>query len=88
MQLVWTKNIKDPEAKVRFENSLVGSRQVLDRLKEILSEIETTDLDRSEMEPKSYESPSWAFRQAHKNGFRQAIHLIDKIITIEPRDPQ
>lgn len=86
MQIIWTKNIKDPEEKVRFENSLIGSRHVINRLKEILKEIEEEDLDRSEIDPKVYDSPSWSHKQAHKNGFRQALRIVDTIITLDPKE--
>lgn len=82
MITAWTKHLKTEEEKQRFTNSVLGSKTVLTRLKDILKEIED-DQEKIERDTRIYESPSWAYKQAHLNGFRDCLGKINKIITID-----
>ena len=67
---------KDPEAKKKFEEYVLGSGLLLERLLEICeSEIKNVDTSR-EIE---YDKPNWDYRQAHKNGVREAFQKIKKL---------
>lgn len=85
MYSIWTRNLSDQEEKTKFENSVRSAREVLDRQKTLLQE-ELKDLDRSEVDLKSYDSPSWSAKQAHKNGDRSRIMWMLKLIDLDQQD--
>lgn len=85
MDINWTKNIKDEEEKTRFTNTLLHTKTVFRRMKEILKEYEE-DLDSKETNLKTYEIPHWDHRQAHCNGYRQCLRQIDKLITLDQKE--
>lgn len=82
MYSAWTQHLKEPEDKKRFEGSVAASKTVLDRLKTIVSSLQS-GLDQDEINKKYYESPSWAYRQAHNNGFRHALNFVNTIIDLD-----
>jgi hypothetical protein len=75
----WTRHLKTEEEKTRFKNIYSGSKQVLERLSELLDQIENDD-DELETNPKVYDIPNWPYRQADLNGHRRAIKQIKKLI--------
>lgn len=82
MFIGWTRHLKDPVEKDRFEKSILSSKPVLNRLKEMLDGFETS-LDYSEQTVKAYENPSWAYLQADKNGYRRCLAQIKEIIDLD-----
>ena len=78
----WTDHIKDPEEKKRFEGSIVAAKSVLDRLKDILKMLDS-GVSQDEFKKDHYEKPSWAFRQAHDNGYRHCIRTVDTLIDLD-----
>jgi len=82
MMAQWTKNLDKDEDKKNFQNSILGSRPVLERLYELLDE-EERDLDSSELKEAVYDSPSWSALQAHKNGQRSMIRKIKQLINLD-----
>lgn len=82
MMSQWTKNLSSPEEKERFQNSILGSRPVLERLCELLNE-EEKDLDLSEFKDSVYDTPSWSAKQAHKNGERSMLRKIKSLINLD-----
>lgn len=80
MYSVWTKHLADADKKTQFNNSILGSKVVLDRAVAILKE-EVIALENAEVNPKIYNLPNWDYRMAHDNGFkagmRVAIRLLD-----------
>lgn len=85
MQTIWTNHIKELDEKVQFEKSLLHSKWILNRLKEILDSMER-GLDRQEVSPKAYDTPNWENKQAHANGFRQCLYTIKDLITLDHKD--
>lgn len=85
MYIDWTKNLKTQEEKTNFEHMLRSSKTVLGRLQELLQEREE-GLDRSETDMKVYDLPNWESRQAHKNGFRQCLHIVNKLIDLDQQE--
>lgn len=75
----WTRHLKSEEEKERFKNIYSGSKQVLERLSELLDQIENDDSE-LETNPKVYDIPNWPYRQADLNGHRRAIKQIKKLI--------
>lgn len=82
MYIEWTKHLKDPENKERFTKEIYSARSVLERLFDILVEKEQS-LDRSETNMSVYETPNWDYRQAHKNGNREAISFLKNLINLD-----
>ena len=82
MKTAWVKNLQTDEEKKRFESSLVSARLVLDRLTQLLTE-EEEGIDRSEFLIDTYESASWAAKQAHKNGQRAMLQKIKNLINLD-----
>lgn len=86
MYTMWTKHIEDTEEKKRFEKYVLGSKRLLNRLKDILQEQEDA-LNVGEMSPKNYDSPSWAYKQAHSNGYRQCLNVLKKLVDLDQQLP-
>lgn len=82
MYVEWTKHLKDPEVKSRFENQIYSAKDVLDRIKVLLSEKEET-LDRQEMNIEVYNMPNWENRQAHKNGQRSSLAWLKQLVDLD-----
>lgn len=84
MKTIWTKNLKTEEEAEHFNNSLRGSKIVLDRLYQLLDE-KDQELDRSQKSMESYESPNWELKTAHKNGYSSALSHIKNLISLDPQ---
>lgn len=82
---VWTKHTKTEQEKTDYARSLQNSGWILRDLSKILKDMEE-DLDRAETNPKNYEVPNWAYRQAHNNGYRQALNIVNKIINLDQKE--
>lgn len=68
---------KDPEAKKKLETSVLNSRVALERLREIITE----EIKAGEALPKTdYDSPSWAYKQADRNGALRAYQNVLKLL--------
>ena len=85
MKLVWTKHLKTQEEKEQFQKLLLGNKQILKVLKKILDEKDLS-LERSENTLESYNTPSWAFKQAHKNGYRSCLEAIKDLINLDQKE--
>lgn len=81
----WTQHLSNPEDKAKFQQEIYGAKRVLDRLRDIVSEKETS-MDVQEMSLNSYESPSWAYRQAHNNGFKQCLTAFSNLINLDQKE--
>lgn len=82
MYVEWTRHIKDPEAKSNFERQIKSAKPVLDHLITILKEKEVA-IDRSEMSITVYDTPNWSERQAHKNGNRESLAFLSKLVDLD-----
>lgn len=85
MYVDWTRHLPDPAEKEKFELKIRSSKVVLERLQALLKEREM-GLDRSETDIKSYDLPNWEYRQAHKNGFRQCLQILNKLIDLDQQE--
>jgi len=85
MITAWTKHLKDPEDKKKFEDSLLHTRWLLDHLKKLIEE-DLTGLDRSETDIRTFDQPNWAYRQAFKNGCRMSYNRILTLINLDQKD--
>lgn len=82
MYVAWTKHLQDPKEKEEFKRTILGSKQVLGRLNDILKDMEN-DLNIVEVSPKTYDIPNWDYRQAHNNGYRQCLYILKKLINLD-----
>ena len=78
--LRWTQHLKTEEQKERFLQALRNDTLVLGRLKEVIEE-DLAALSRREVRTDSYESPSWAFQQAHYNGVKQQLLALRDLLS-------
>lgn len=77
----WTKHLKNEKDKEDFSKYVLGSKALLNRLREILEDKEHS-LDYSETALETYDNNNWSYRQAHKNGYRSCIRSIKKLIDL------
>jgi hypothetical protein len=82
MYSAWTKNLRDPEEVIRFQNTVQSAKPVLDRLTQLIEEEENA-LDRSETDIRVFDLPNWAERQAFKNGCRSYMNTVKKLINLD-----
>lgn len=80
----WTDHLPDGQ-KDRFKTVVQSSRAALDRLSQILVEREK-QLERSELRPEAYNNSNWAYLQAHRNGFKQALNQIQELINLDQKE--
>lgn len=74
----WIKNLPKDEQE-EFEKTLRHSTAVLSRLGVIVDE-KLNGLEREENSLQVYDSPSWAFKQAHLNGERAGLTKIKQLL--------
>lgn len=82
MQIDWTKHLKDPEEKKRFEVYLQSCGQAFRRLQTLLKEKENA-LNSAERSVEAYDSPNWAERQAHRNGNMEMLWFLKTLVDLD-----
>lgn len=82
MYIKWTENLKTEEEKQRFLNTLKSSQSVLERLQEIIKQQKSV-IESSETDIETYDTPNWSSKQAHLNGYRNALNYINKLIDLD-----
>lgn len=82
MMMDWTKHLTG-DAKTNAEKEIRNSTFVVGRIKELIAEYET-ELRQIETKMDTYDSPSWACKQAHINGRRQELNRFLKLFTLDP----
>lgn len=80
MNQIWTAHLQTPEEKQRFINQLRGSSEVLERLNQLI-EMKQNELGAAERNISVYQSPNWAYLQAHRNGYSNAMSIIKNLLT-------
>lgn len=80
MQTVWYQHLRNKEEQEKFKQIVQSSKITLDRLNEIVYTMIKSGESTSE---EDYESPSWAYRQADRNGYIRALQTITKLIDIK-----
>lgn len=81
----WTKQTKTAQEKKEIEQLVLNSEKVLDKLKEILYNIQVR---KSDTVLTDYDTPSWSHKQAHLNGEQAMLQKILEIVTITEREDQ
>jgi len=81
----WTKHISDAAEKEKFKQTVLSSKTTLQRLQAMINEMKE-EVDNLELNNKIYDVPNWDYRQAHLNGFKDAIKKINRILTLDQQD--
>lgn len=81
----WTKHCKTPEEKTQYLESLRRAEWLLSHIKQLINE-NAASFENTESSTKIYDNPNWSFRQAHANGYRQALRDFNKLLTLDPQD--
>lgn len=77
----WYSNLPKVEQE-EFKKLVLGSRKVLDRVKEICyNTIQSGVLPNAD----DYDNPSWAYKQADRNGYLRAYKEILQLTTLDKR---
>lgn len=87
MITAWTQHLTNPEDKERFKQAVQAAKPVLERLKELVEQKESS-MEFQEMSLTSYENPNWPYRQAHQNGFKQCLAAYKKLLTLDQQKDQ
>lgn len=82
MIIDWVKHCKSEEERQDYINSLARAKWVLDDLSKLVNS-NLVGREAAEISPKTYESPNWAFQQAHNNGYKQALKDVLKLINLD-----
>ncbi len=82
MNVVWTKHCTSEEEKQLYITSLKRVKWVLDDLNKLVDS-NLASGEAVEISPKSYDNPNWAYRQAHLNGYKQALKDLKNLTTID-----
>lgn len=85
MKTRWTSHLKTQEEKDRFESSLRNSRFVLERLEDIMRE-DLSQMDSLATNMQDYQSPSWAYIQADRNGAKRHLLRYLKLLNLDQKD--
>lgn len=75
----WSKHLKTEAERKEFSSVVLNDRLVLGRLAEIIDE-KLAGLQSRETSLTEYDSPSWAYRQAHMNGIKAGLTAIRNLL--------
>jgi hypothetical protein len=80
MKTVWTKGIKDKDAKDEIRSAFKSSVFLRERLAEML-DAKITEKDRAAMDAEGYDCANWAYKMADVQGYKRALVEIISLIT-------
>ena len=81
MQIQWFNHLKDPQEQSSFKTYILSSKKVLDRAVELCyNRLENKEMISSEVD---YESASWAYKQADRNGYIRAYKEIINLLSVD-----
>lgn len=81
----WTKHLKTDDEKKQYVESLQRAGWLLEHIKQLINTSQEA-LSAAEVSPKSYDNPNWAYRQAHSNGYKQALKDFTKLLTLDQKE--
>jgi hypothetical protein len=79
LPLDWVKHLKDPTKREEYIQTLRASQTIIERLTTLLEEYEIA-IDKTETSLVEYDSPSWAYKQAHRNGQRSTLKYLSDLL--------
>jgi hypothetical protein len=78
MKSAWFAKCKTKEDKDKTRQVILSNRESLDRLKDVLEPM------LKEIAPAAdYDSPSWAYKQADRNGYNRALTTVLDLINLD-----
>jgi hypothetical protein len=84
----WAQHLPENE-KEDFQRLVWRAKPVLDRVTDLIN-AEVRAIDDTERDPKAYDNPSWAYKQAYKNGLRTGFSKIKEFVDLnkqqKPKD--
>jgi len=80
LPIAWYGELKKDEDKKKLEEVIRHSTVALGRLKEIV-EGNISSSERQETRMSEYDSASWSHKQAHRNGYRQAMFEMKELLS-------
>lgn len=81
----WTDHLSTDKDKQDFRRQVLSSRDVLERQKNLIDGW-LKALDRSETDPRQFDTPNWSDKQAYKNGLRAAYGQLTTLIDLDQQD--
>lgn len=79
LALEWTRHLKTAKERDSFSALVVNSRQLLERLKDIVDD-KIDGIERAEISSETYSNPAYASWQAHQNGRRASLKDIRRLL--------
>lgn len=86
MKTIWTQHLKTEEERKEFQKLLQNSTISLGRLYDIVYMLMTQVYEKEKRED-AYQTPNWAYLQAHQNGRLQALGEILRLLEFA-KDPK
>lgn len=80
MKTVWLDGLRTSEERENFKAQILSSKNVLDKLNKIVYNMYNQKRD---VEFSDYDSPSWLAKQAHANGYCEALRSILEILDVK-----
>jgi len=78
MKAAWFKECKTNADKDKVKQVIFSQREILERLKVILEPM------LRDVQPASdYDNPSWAYKQADRNGYNRAVTTVLELINLD-----
>lgn len=77
MKAAWFKGCKTKEEKDKVRQIIMSNRDGLERLQEILE-----PMLKETIPTVDYDSPSWAYKQADRNGYNRALTTVLELINL------
>jgi hypothetical protein len=84
LSLAWSKHIKDPKKRKEFEQTILASATMRERLLQILDEDERS-LEASMCSTKDFENASWAYKHAYALGEKSRIKRLRDLLELKDR---
>lgn len=78
----WTSHLKDETEIKNFKQRVLAAKPILDRLKDLMNDVET-GMDRLDRDPRSFDNPNWAYKQAFNNGYRAALGSLKTMVDLD-----
>lgn len=82
MMGAWTKHLRTSEEKERFESRLQGSKDVFERLTQLINE-EEAQITSAELSLDVYKMPGWSALMGDQRGERRMARKIKRLINLD-----
>ena len=77
MKSEWVSHLKSREEQLKFKEFVQSSQPVLSRLSDLMdSRLRSGEV----VKANDYDSPSWAFKQADRNGYLRAVSELKALL--------